>query len=212
MFCILIPTINRKDLLCEALDYYTSNMPNTDILIWDNGKQQIPPYPRTTVFEAEYNYGVAASWNALIDIATEKGYKNYLILNDDIILKCGEAIVNEIIEKGEGLIFHSKAFHRCRPFYNWSVFLLRKSTFDLVGRFDENFKLCYFEDNDYQYRMRLAGIAIVYEDDLAPAVYRNSQSIEKQPLLNNYVENRAYYVKKWGGIPEQETYKTPFNI
>ena len=206
-FCILIPTINRKDLLIEALDFYTTHMPNTQIHIWDNGKQAIPTYPNTEIFEADYNYGVAASWNALIDKAWERGIENYLILNDDVILRCGEEIVNQIIAKGQD----SKAFHRCRPFYNWSAFLLRKSTFDLVGRFDENFKRCYFEDNDYQYRMRLAGIPIVYEDDLNPEIYRNSQSILKDPILSNYIDNRDYFVKKWGGMPDSETYKTPFN-
>ena len=206
-FCILIPTINRKDLLIEALDFYTTHMPNTQILIWDNGKQSIPTYPNTEIFEADYNYGVAASWNALIDKAWERGIENYLILNDDVILRCGEGIINQVLVK----CAETKAFHRCRPFYNWSAFILRKSTYDLVGRFDENFKRCYFEDNDYQYRMRLAGIPIMYEDDLNPEIYRNSQSILKDPLLSNYIDNRDYFVKKWGGMPDSETHKTPFN-
>ena len=206
-FCILIPTINRKDLLIEALDFYTTHMPNTQILIWDNGKQAIPTYPNTEIFEAEYNYGVAASWNALIDKAWERGIENYLILNDDVILRCGEGIINQMLVK----CAETKAFHRCRPFYNWSAFILRKSTYDLVGRFDENFKRCYFEDNDYQYRMRLAGIPIMYEDQLNPEINRNSQSILKDPLLSNYIDNRDYFVKKWGGMPDSETHKTPFN-
>ena len=206
-FCILIPTINRKDLLIEALDFYTTHMPNTQILIWDNGKQSIPTYPNTEIFEADYNYGVAASWNALIDKAWERGIENYLILNDDVILRCGEGIINQVLVK----CAETKAFHRCRPFYNWSAFILRKSTYDLVGRFDENFKRCYFEDNDYQYRMRLAGIPIMYEDQLNPEIYRNSQSILKDPLLSNYIDNRDYFVKKWGGMPDSETHKTPFN-
>jgi GT2 family glycosyltransferase len=182
-------------------------MPNTQILIWDNGKQAIPTYPNTEIFEAEYNYGVAASWNALIDKAWERGIENYLILNDDVILRCGEGIINQMLVK----CAETKAFHRCRPFYNWSAFILRKSTYDLVGRFDENFKRCYFEDNDYQYRMRLAGIPIMYEDQLNPEIYRNSQSILKDPLLSNYIDNRDYFVKKWGGMPDSETHKTPFN-
>ncbi len=206
-FCILIPTINRKDLLIEALDFYTTHMPNTQILIWDNGKQAIPTYPNTEIFEADYNYGVAASWNALIDKAWERGIENYLILNDDVILRCGEGIINQMLVK----CAETKAFHRCRPFYNWSAFILRKSSYDLVGRFDENFKRCYFEDNDYQYRMRLAGIPIMYEDQLNPEIYRNSQSILKDPLLSNYIDNRDYFVKKWGGMPDSETHKTPFN-
>ena len=206
-FCILIPTINRKDLLVEALDFYTTKMPNTQVLIWDNGNQGIPEYPNTTVTVAPYNYGVASSWNALIDQAIERGFDNFLILNDDVVLTCGEGVINKIIEKGKP----ENAFHRSRPFYNWSAFILRKTVFDKVGRFDENFQRCYFEDNDYQYRMQLAGVPIRYEDDLNPEIYRNSQSILKDPILSNYIDNRDYFVKKWGGMPDSETYKTPFN-
>ena len=206
-FCILIPTINRKDLLVEALDFYTTKMPNTEVLIWDNGNQGIPEYPNTKVWRPTYNYGVASSWNALIDRATERGFENFLILNDDVVLTCGEEAINRIIEKGAA----ENAFHRPRPFYNWSAFILRKTVFEKVGRFDETFQRCYFEDNDYQYRMKLAGIPIRYENDLNPEIYKNSQSILKDPILSNYIDNRDYFVKKWGGMPDSETYKTPFN-
>lgn len=207
-FCILIPTINRKDLLSEALDFYTSNMPNTQIFIWDNGNQWISSYPKTWIFTSPTNLGVASSWNALIEIASSKGHENFLILNDDIILKCGEGVIERIIEKGK----EENCFHRCRPFYNWSAYILRKSIYDKVGKFDENFKRCYFEDNDYEYRMRLASVPIRYEDDLNPEVYRNSQSILKDPILSNFIDNREYFIKKWGGMPESETFKTPFNL
>jgi hypothetical protein len=60
--------------------------------------------------------------------------------------------------------------------------------------------------------MRLSGITIRYEDALNAEVYRNSQTIEKDPLLGGYLFNREYYIKKWGGLPESETYKTPFNL
>lgn len=206
-FCILIPTINRKDLLTEALDFYTKHMPNTEIFIWDNGCQGIEFYPNTITIESPVNLGVAASWNSLIRIAMAGGHDNFLILNDDIVLKCGEGVINAIIEKGKA----ENAFHRCRPFYNWSAFILRKSVFEKVGTFDENFKRCFFEDNDYEYRMRLAGVPIRYEDDLNAEVYRNSQSILKDPILSNYIDNRDYFIQKWGGMPDSETYKTPFN-
>jgi glycosyltransferase involved in cell wall biosynthesis len=37
--CILIPTINRADLLNEALEVYENCFPNTMIYVLDNGKQ-----------------------------------------------------------------------------------------------------------------------------------------------------------------------------
>ena len=59
--------------------------------------------------------------------------------------------------------------------------------------------------------MRLAGITIRYEDALNSEVYRNSQTIEKEPLLGGYLQNREYYIEKWGGLPDSEIYKNPFN-
>jgi glycosyltransferase involved in cell wall biosynthesis len=38
-FIVAIPTINRADLLNEALAHYFEDFPNTEIVICDNGKQ-----------------------------------------------------------------------------------------------------------------------------------------------------------------------------
>jgi len=207
-YCILIPTINRKDLLMEALDWYIPNLKETEIIILDNGKQGIASgVPNLKVFESEENKGVAGSWNWLIEKAISLGHTHFLILNDDIILKRSHSEIIDIIYR-----WGDNCFHRPRPFYNWSAIILNKSIYDMVGEFDEAFERCFFEDNDYEYRMRLAGITIRYEDALNSEVYRNSQTIEKDPLLGGYLENKDYYIYKWGGLPESETYKTPFNL
>ena len=62
-----------------------------------------------------------------------------------------------------------------------------------------------------EHRMRVAGVNVRYEDALNADVYRNSQTILKDPLLGDYVANREYYLRKWGGLPGEENYKTPFN-
>ena len=204
--CILIPTINRKDLLAEALDWYLKNL-ETSIIVLDNGKQgPWPTEPQLAVFESEKNKGVAGSWNWLIRKAIETGFESFLVLNDDIVLQRGDSEISEIIET-----WGENSFHRPRPFYNWSAFLINKTIFERVGQFDEAFVKCFFEDNDYEHRMRVAGVNVRYEDALNADVYRNSQTILKDPLLGDYVANREYYLRKWGGPPGEEQYKTPFN-
>lgn len=207
-YCILIPTINRKDLLMEALDWYLPNLKEIQIIVLDNGKQGlVSANPNLIVFESDKNKGVAGSWNWLIKKAITMNYSNFLILNDDIILKRDSQEIKEIINNGG-----ENTFHRPRTFYNWSVFILNKTIYEKIGEFDETFEKCFFEDNDYEYRMKIGGIPIKYEDALNAQVYRNSQTIEKNPLLGGYIENKEYYQKKWGGAPEYETFKSPFNL
>jgi GT2 family glycosyltransferase len=97
-FCILIPTINRKDLLEDALKEYALYYPNTKKLILDNGNQNIEAQDfRTILYKSPENLGVAGSWNFLIKRAIDQGETNFLILNDDVILKKGEMVINEIM-------------------------------------------------------------------------------------------------------------------
>ena len=125
-------------------------------------------------------------------------------MNDDVILQKRENEIRDILKKGT-----KEHFYLCRPYYNWSSFILTKNVYEKVGPFDEGFKKAYFEDNDYMYRMKLAGVPIKYVDELNPDVYLNSQTIEKNPLLGGYIENKEYFLQKWGGLPESETFKTP---
>lgn len=191
----------------KALNSYAELMPEVTKLILDNGKQDISCVDDNTwIWESKENLGVAGSWNYLINKAILNDFKYFLILNDDVILQKKEHEIRDILKKGT-----SEHFYLCRPYYNWSSFLLTKKVYEKVGAFDEGFKKAYFEDNDYMYRMKLAGVPIKYVDELNPDVYLNSQTIEKNPLLGGYIDNKEYFIQKWGGLPESETFKTPFN-
>lgn len=205
-FCILIPTINRKDLLMEALEHYVVAYPNTQIFIVDNGRQDIPRLTTNmTIYEMSENLGVSGSWNFLVKKAIDNLFHDFLILNDDVILKKDESTISALIEKGG-----DNTFHVCKTFYNWSSYILNRTIYEKVGEFDENFKKAFFEDNDYCYRMVLAGVNYQFQDALNPEVYRNSQTIAKDPTLSGYLENEKYFIEKWGGRPGSETHKTPF--
>lgn len=205
-FCILIPTINRYDLLKEALSVYPEVYPDVLIFVLDSGNQGITEINNTLLFRSERRMGVASSWNYLVRKAIERGFSRFLILNDDIILKSGQDMISRLIASHDNM-----TFLRPRPIYNWSAFILSKAIFEIVGEFDENFVKCFFEDNDYEYRMKLKKIPVVYCDALNPEVYRNSMTTQKEPLLGDYIANQDYYIGKWGGIPGSEIYLTPQN-
>lgn len=200
-----IPTINRADLLNEALANYFEDFKNTEIVICDNGNQEIITRERNFVhYKPEKNLGVSGSWNMLMDYAYKVKGTHVLILNDDIYLGKSEEEVNTIIRLWNPEFLCTEL--------NWCSFILSVETFKKVGNFDENFFPAYFEDNDYFRRMQLANIPIIMNPMLNPVIYRNSMTIQKSPELNNgFEKNRQYYISKWGGQPTQETFSTPFN-
>jgi GT2 family glycosyltransferase len=200
-----IPTINRADLLNEALANYFEDFKNTEIVICDNGKQEIITRERNfVIYRPENNLGVSGSWNMIMDYAEKVKATHVLMLNDDIYLGKSEEEINAIIRlwKPEFL---------CTEL-NWCSFILSVDAYLKVGKFDENFFPAYFEDNDYFRRMLLSDVPMVFNGMLNPAIYRNSMTIQKTPELNNgFEKNRQYYISKWGGQPTQETFGTPFN-
>ena len=134
-----------------------------------------------------------------------------MILNDDIILKKNESVINDIINSKNQNHPYFNNFYVCDPSNHWSSYILNKEIYELVGEFDENFKRCFYEDNDYAYRMKLKGINYHIDRRLNPEVFLNNGSTIKDPNLRGDQENREYFVAKWGGMPNEETYKTPFN-
>jgi GT2 family glycosyltransferase len=103
------------------------------------------------------------------------------------------------------------------PHPHFSAFMVSKECWETVGEFDEVFFPAYFEDNDYHYRMNLMEVpAIVlptamfyhYGSRTQNEANENGQPIVVSMLFEN---NRAFYVKKWGGLPGQENFTRPYN-
>ena len=200
-----IPTINRADLLNEALANYFEDFKNTEIVICDNGKQEIITRERNfVIYKPENNLGVSGSWNMIMDYAEKVKGTHVLILNDDIYLGKSEEEIKTIIRLWNPEFLCTEL--------NWCSFILSVDAYLKVGKFDENFFPAYFEDNDYFRRMLLTGVNITNNAMLNPVIYRNSMTIQKSPELNSgFEKNSHYYISKWGGQPTQEKFTTPLN-
>jgi GT2 family glycosyltransferase len=206
-FAIGIPTVNQFEFLQQNINALVKYLPKQRIYIYNNSKHALQTKVKTpnnaVIFESGKNVGVAASWNTMLTDMKANGYDYGLILNDDIVL-------SERIKEIHDYLKHDIEFARITN--DWSVFLISLKVFSKVGLFDEKFFPAYFEDCDYQYRMKLKDVKVDYPRLLIPATYRTSSSIKEDPSLNeNYQANRRYYIKKWGGEPFRETFKTPFN-
>jgi GT2 family glycosyltransferase len=201
-----IPTINRADLLNEALERYFEDFKETEILIVDNGNQQIITREKQfVVYRPERNLGVSGSWNMMMDYADKVDATHVLILNDDVISGRTEHEIKMLINQNPDIPFFNSL-------QNWCSFILSVDAWKELGGFDETFFPAYFEDNDWCYRMRLAGMERLNTSFLNPIVYRNSMTIAKEPSLNNFFsKNKEYYAEKWGGYPNEETFNKPFN-
>jgi GT2 family glycosyltransferase len=204
-FAIGIPTLNRYDLFKPSLMLYTRDFPTTNIFVLDNGNQGILQNG-VTIKENEKNIGVGASWNWLCDQIFQVA-ENALILNDDIYLGKKEKDIEDLLHKKK----NKGCLLKATP--DWCAFVLPKRIYEKVGKFDECFFPAYYEDNSYKYRMKLQGISVLNTPELNPLVYKSSSSLAKDPsILEQSKINKALYIDMWGGEPNQEKYKIPFNL
>jgi GT2 family glycosyltransferase len=202
---LAIPTINRADLLNEALAKYFEDFKDTHIAICDNGNQDILTREENfMIYRPQENLGVAKSWNMLIDYSDKIGATHVLMLNDDIYLGKTESELNFLIKKNLDADF-------INSFHNWCSYILTIDIWKKAGKFDEEFFPAYFEDNSFDYKMTLVGARKTWTSFLDPIVYRNSMTIAKDPTLNQkFMQNKQMYINMWGGLPSEEKYKTKF--
>lgn len=205
-FIVAIPTINRADLLNEALQKYFEDFKDTHIAICDNGKQEIITREQNfMIYRPEENLGVAKSWNMLMDYADKINATHVLMLNDDIYLGRNEHEIAMLIRNNMESDF-------INSFQNWCSYILKVDAWKKAGKFDEEFFPAYFEDNSFDYKMTLVDAKKTWTSFLDPLVYRNSMTIAKEPKLNNrFAINRQLYIEMWGGLPTEEKYLTKFN-
>lgn len=156
------------------------------------------------------NLGVANSWNLFLKTAFEDGNEDGLIIaNDDIILGDNtlESMLNKAKENPDTVISAGPEDSRGNEF---SLFYIPRSVFLKVGSFDTRFYPAYFEDNDYQYRMKLLGVPLIksggdtyYHKGSATINTYTPERMTKHHY--DFGENEFRYVQKWGGIPGRET-------
>ena len=97
-----------------------------------------------------------------------------------------------------------------RPHPDFSCYLIRRETWNLVGPFDENFKMAYCEDWDMHVRLHKAGIAAECLD--LPFLHHGAETIknadpaEMRILQKQAQKNRDYFKSKWGMAGASEEY------
>lgn len=215
MITVGFPVLNRYDLAPLVIESAMRGTIKPDkFLIVDNGgnldiNTLNPMGAEVQVYKPPQNLGVAASWNYLIKNSSE----HRIIVNDDIQF-CPDTIEKMIGKLNDGFQF----VWTCRPFgvlNGFSCYSVKDSVIDKIGYFDEALSpgYAYFEDNDFHYRMWLAGI--IEEDSGAEAIHKTSSTMKMFTFTQRMEHDakfdraRTNYITKWGGLPLQETYREP---
>lgn len=182
-------------------------------------------------FQRSVNFGA----NEFFD---KRKYDYVLVLNNDIVLhknaiwrlverfkKGGVSMATCLDITGEsGGAQHTNKVsdvdkEKCPETPNpcFSAFMVNKECWEKAGQFDEAFFPAYFEDNDYHHRMQLAGLLAVTYPPAMFFHYASRTALEGTPEVANATKHaafencRATYVRKWGGHPGHEQFKTPYN-
>ncbi len=183
---------------------------NPDVL---NTIEKIQSQPSKFINKVEVvhnfmNVGFSGSVNQIIKQNTDCNY--WCVLSVDWHPKPGELakLAKRLEEPFTGIL--------CDESQNgYSAMVITPELLYEVGYLDENFFPAYYEDNDHRYRMKLAG----FEWEYLPLEYEHavSSTIKRDAVFNQknnetFRKNGRYYFEKWGGMPGNEKYETPFDM
>lgn len=199
-----IPYLVGRPLLVRLLDTIDHDV-NRVILIDNSETNELAGLSNrtVTVVSTRHNLGVAASWNLILKSEPLAPY--WVIANADLEFAPGDlARIDETMSSFDGLALID----------GFACFALSHSAVERIGFFDENFVPAYYEDNDYSWRQRLAGVEAINIPH--HIIHHGSMVIRTEPRYRSangvtFPENGRYYAAKWGGLPGEEKYKTPFN-
>ena len=182
-----------------------------------------------TLTTMPYNIGCAAGWNMIIKSYMHSPY--WVIVNNDVSFGPGflEEMYNEAQDSEVGIVFGNGGDFNLGSF---DCFLIRDTTIQSHGLFDENFYPIYCEDSDYIMRLAIKPIKTIYNlkadyyhgegimgEGTDHDYYSTGMNTKKDiPALQHKFEysntrNFDYMFKKWGpGWRNVNPWQYPFNI
>lgn len=180
---------------------------------------------------------LGATWNAGLNFVWQAGGEMALVVNNDVRLhRDTYARLAEVCQttpagfvSGVGVTeaqFDPELVHRITyevvngqtwvadhggP--DFSCFVITRD-FHAQYPFDKRFVPCYHEDNDLHRRVLLAGDGRRMVGVNVPFLHYGSRTINRSPEIAlafaaKFRQSQETYVKKWGGVPGEETYTRP---
>jgi GT2 family glycosyltransferase len=186
---MIVPTLTRHDLLDRMLRSVDCHVGH--LVVIDNSGRGIVggtgPWERMTVLPMPANLGVAASWNLAIRMAHREPW--VLICSDDMWWP-GNALGEFAAQSSEDALVVSSTWP------HWCAFTIGMRVVQKVGLFDEGYYPAYFEDTEYERRLRRAGV----QRQMGPAVDHSNASTLNTPSADfgnrnghSYEQNKALF-------------------
>jgi hypothetical protein len=209
-FQIYTMYVNRQDLLEDAIasvGEYAShvavldNSPHQDLkLPGFPGEILVPPVP---LFCSQ-------SYNLILKLAVERGQEFFFIMHSDA--RASAAVVEQCLALGQTLKRDGVQWGVI--FTNYDVLCLHNTDVLKDFRWDQYLPV-YYTDVDFYYRLKLAGVQIIQSHLRVEHANGGSQTMKSDIATDrfvriNYPAWRQYYVCKWGGDRDQETFTEPF--
>lgn len=211
----------------------------------DDVRYWLSNFPETLYVRHEPKLALSAAWNNAVRSALDWGATHILIINNDVYLhpKTIKHLMAFIDHTGYMLVTADNIQQRmsletmlkmelpveytdydCEVITDWraegpdfSCFMITPKTIEVIGYFDENFKMAYCEDWDYHARINRARVhAELYNDQVvqpdkihakrlstAPYYHYASQTMVRNHKLRHDIsvqhgKNQNYYLTKWG--------------
>ena len=189
---MIVPVLNRYDLLERMIN--SIDFPIGYLLVIDNGGVCYTMHnsfvAHTSILRLPSNLGVAASWNLGIKLFPMA--KFWTFSSADVVFK-----PNALKNLFEGSASDRLALAELPPHYQ--AFSIGDEVIDQVGLFDESFYPIYFEDNDFERRVRAKNFEVAYvplasEHDNSSTI--NSDESLYQQNSRTFTSNGDYYNAK----------------
>lgn len=217
---LFIPYVNRPDFLDRAIKCVIPTVKNNLIVIDNSDKQDLPiaKYEKwdnnlyfIKVIKPTYPLTFSQTMNLMQNIAIKDDLVFFMFMHNDAVAP--QERIDALFAKVE------EAFDK-EP--DWGVvFTLydllcayRTSAIEKIGKWDVTFPQ-YFADNDYFRRVRLKGYKCL-ESGGDGMGHDASSTIRNDPARwwaneKNFNYYKEMYSKKWGGYPDHETFKKPYD-
>jgi len=196
-----VPTLaNQAGLDALCLSAEQGSLKPTGYLIVDNGDAYDGSSKRhpwmdlaaargasVELYRPGRNLGVAASWNWMLERTLDEGL---VIANDDVSL--GQRAFEDLVG--------ALATHPFATADGWACFAQSSECTRRVGWYDENFWPAYYEDNDYELRMRRAGIVphVIAAQSITHVGWATTRTLgDPEWLREGRERNRHYFMAKW---------------